>query len=128
MTARGTRVRLPSRRRSATYSLLHRPKTEQPMKIHVGLCFYDDESLGEIWVCVSKTGSFLKATLEAWGMTASKALQCGMTVSELVKTLRKVEAWPGTVECEDVPAIHGEESRSPWDAIALLIEAEVING
>ena len=68
---RGDRERLPSRRKNATYSLVHRPKGGQAAKLHVGLCFYEDGRLGEVWVTVSKTGSMFKATLEAWGMTAS---------------------------------------------------------
>lgn len=119
------RKRLPKRRKSTTYSMTLKPKDQDALKFHVTLGFYDDGRLGEVFVGVSKVGSFLKATLELWGMMASKALQHGMPASELVRTCSMVSAVPGVIDCEDLPAIHGLEAKSPWDAIAKLLSAEV---
>lgn len=122
--SRGERERLSKRRSSYTYSLTFLPTGENPIKMHVSLGYYEDGRLGEVWVEVSKIGSFFKATLSAWAMVVSKALQWGMPVSELVDTHRNVSAVPGIISCEAVEQIHGKQARSPWDAIAQLIEAE----
>ncbi len=124
---RGERERLPKRRLGYTYELVI-AGTEGRRKAFVTLNVYPDGRLGEIFLSTAKDGSALKTAHGVWAIGASKALQGGVCPEEYFRSFRGVREFPGILECEDVPEIHGAEVGSMWDVIARLVEAEVENG
>lgn len=108
--------------RSVTYALKFR---RTGMKMFVTLAGYEDGRLGAIFVDMAKEGSTLRASVSAWAIACSKAIQYGMPVRELVESFRGVRNQPaGVLACADAPRIDGWEATSIWDAIARLVEVE----
>lgn len=119
------RERLPSRRKSATYSMtLKVHETGFLWKIHVTLGRYEDGRLGEIFIDLGKTGSIIRMSLTAWAILASLALQSGVTAAEIAAGLRGLNGMEGVLRCDQSEALDGLEVSSPWDAVGRLIESE----
>lgn len=79
------RERLPDRRRSWT------------QKVNIGghkvyLCVgeYEDGRPGEIFVDISKEGTFLRGVMDAWARTASIALQCGADIEVIIHAVEEL--------------------------------------
>jgi ribonucleoside-diphosphate reductase alpha chain len=110
---RGERETLPKRRRTVRYSIEF-----GGARVHLDVGYYDDGRVGEVFVAASKTGSALRYALETWARCASKALQYGMPLSELVKTLRGTPLVPAFVQSEPYQG----PADSIWDALARVLE------
>lgn len=115
------RQRPQGRRRGQTYKL-----KASGITLHVTLNVYPEtHKLCEIWVEAGVPGSDLQASYQAWAMMASKAIQFGMHPYDIAKSCRRIKTHTSKLITEDCLAIHGREVLSTWDAIGLLIEAEV---
>jgi ribonucleoside-diphosphate reductase alpha chain len=112
------REALPERRRSWT----QRVRIDGQV---VYLCVgeYADGRPGEIFVDVSKQGTFLRGVMGALGRMVSISLQCGSGVEAVVKALRGLDYPPnGRVEGSAVVG----ECLSVTDWIAAELEARYI--
>ena len=119
MLERGKRERLPKQRESVHYEI-----TLGEQKIHIGLGFYDDWRLGEVWADMAKVGATLQAVFHAWSISISKALQYGVPVRDLLDSYCDVStpiAPKGVLLCSELPSIHKKMFKSPWQAIATLL-------
>lgn len=76
-----TRQRLPKRRRGIT-----REATVGGQKIFLRTGEYEDGSLGEIFIDMYKEGASFRGLINSFAILASKALQYGIPLSELVDT------------------------------------------
>ncbi len=122
MSERGERVRPPTRRASWTHTI--QTRGEFPLRAHVTIGLYPDGKPCEIFVTVAKAGSVLRTTYEAWAMTASKSLQCGVPISAVISSLRGVRDG----SCAEVELPDGERvaAASMWGAIAILLQRAAV--
>lgn len=85
---------LPARRKSWTQKVRIGGQT-----LHLTVGEYPDGRPGEVFLNVSKTGSFNRGVMETLAMNISKALQTGVPVEEVVKANRGLDFPPnGAVE------------------------------
>lgn len=75
--------RLPARRRSRTVTAC-----VAGHKLHVGVGFYADGSVGEIWIDAHKQGAFTRHALHAFAHLFSVALQYGAPLADMVARFR----------------------------------------
>ena len=122
---RGERERPAQRRDSETWTI-EVLGGRGSQKAHVTVSRYPDGRACEIFAATSKTGSDMRTALDAWAMTASKALQHGMSLSVLAKTIRHIRddsAGRVTTPAELVSHLpEGAGVASIWDAIGALLE------
>ena len=91
------RESLPDRRRSWTQTV-----RIGGQRVYLCVGEYDDGRPGEIFVDVSKTGTFLRGVMGTLARMASMALQCGAGVETIVHSLRGLDYPPhGPVEGSD---------------------------
>jgi len=114
----GERKALPSTREGIT------------QKIKVGgtaLIFrtgeYEDGKMGELFIDAYKGGSEWKTALNVLSVVASKGLQWGLPLEELVSSLMEVKADPSGIT-QEYP--HLKMSRSVYDAIGKIIAIEYL--
>lgn len=109
---------LPNRRRSWT----------QRVRIGGQTCYlcvgeYPDGRPGEIFIDVSKQGTFLRGVMNTLARTISIALQCGADVQSIVYSLREVDYPPnGPVDGSEFVT----EALSVTDWVAKELEARYI--
>lgn len=109
---------LPGRRQSWT----QRVKIDG-QRVYMTVSEYPNGRPGELFVDVSKQGTFLRGVMSALARTVSVALQCGADVGIIVKTLRGLDYPPqGRVE----GSAHVRECLSVTDWIALELEAKYL--
>ncbi len=77
---------LPSRRRSWTQEVIIDGHI-----IELGFGEYDDGRLGEVWIDMSKLGTFARGVMGKLARTISIALQCGAPPEMIVHSLRQDE-------------------------------------
>ena len=82
-----TRRRLPDRRRSSTTKVRCGRFTA-----YIGVGTFNDGTIGEVWIDVSKAGTDLKAMGHAFALTTSIALQHGASVTEIADALKEIDA------------------------------------
>lgn len=88
------RTKLPNRRRSFT----HRAKVGG-QTVFLTFGEYDDGSLGEVFIDVSKTGTAVRALLNALAVAVSRGLQYGVPPREFIAAFREFHFDPcGPVE------------------------------
>lgn len=77
------RERLPSRRRSETFDIVHEDTSgaKSPYLLTVGL--YDDDRIGEVFIDSPKNGSTLGLICHDAAVVISIALQHGASIEEL---------------------------------------------
>lgn len=124
---RGTRRRLPAKRRGRTYSLEIRGP-QGTKKAHITINVFEDGCVGEIFVNTAKDGSDARTSIGAWAIQVSKSLQFGEPVRNVIKTYRGVRLHHGVIHTADCLRINGQPASSLWDAIAQLLECETRNG
>lgn len=121
MNHRGDRIKPEIKRASWTYTIS--TKGGFPIKAHINIGLYPDGLPCEVFVNVAKSGSVLRTTFEAWAMTASRSLQHGVPVEQVIRAIRNVD--DGT--CERM--IHHDDTitdcSSMWDAIAQALEEHI---
>ena len=116
---RGERIKPDPKRRLVTASIVvqgHAGSGDVRGKAHVTVSFYPDDTPCEVFARVAKTGTATRTAYEVWSMTASKALQYGMPLAALAKTLRGVRGELAG-EILSPPEIAGQQTGSMWDAI-----------
>ena len=88
---------LPERRHSWTQKVRIAGQT-----VHMGVGEYPDGRPGEIFIDVSKQGTFLRGVMGALARMVSIALQCGADVSVIIHALKGLDYPPrGPVEGSD---------------------------
>lgn len=90
--ARGEKRKLPSRRLGATYEL-----TVGGQKLFVRTGEYEDGEIGEVFIDIHKEGSAVRSLMNQIAILASRALQHGMSVEDLVETFVFTKFEPGGV-------------------------------
>lgn len=109
---RGERVKPDAIRVSETYDI----KVMGVGRAHVTVSRYPHGDPCEIFINVSKVGSDLRTSFEAWAMMASKALQYGVPMDAVARTIRGIRSdHGGKIQ-------GGGEATSLWDAIAQELE------
>lgn len=119
MSERGERIRPAVKRASWTHTI--ETRGDFPLRAHVCVGLYPTGHVCEIFVNVAKSGSVLRTTFEAWAMTASRSLQHGVPLSQIIKSIKGVRDG----SCAEVEMPDGERlaATSLWDAIAKLLES-----
>jgi ribonucleoside-diphosphate reductase alpha chain len=110
-----TRRLLPNRRHCTTTKI---KIAGQSMYISAGE--YDDGTLGEIFLTMSKAGSALRGLLDALAITFSLALQHGVPLACLVAALKNMRFEPAG---DVIGSAEIERASSPVDFIAKQLEA-----
>ena len=101
------RQRLPDRRRSETQTIESRHQGGR--KLHITTGFYEDGTLGELFIHGAKIGSHMDALLAEVSALFSIALQHGMTLEEFASNVqREPGGQPCTVLGEIVGSIAAE--------------------
>jgi ribonucleoside-diphosphate reductase alpha chain len=109
------RERLPDRRASWTQKV---HIDGQPVYLCVGE--YPDGRPGEVFVDMSRTGTFARGVMDALARMASMALQCGAPLHEVVRSLRGLN-FPPNGPVSGSPNV--TEALSVADWIASELEA-----
>jgi hypothetical protein len=115
---RGKRERLPKNRES-----IHLEFSLGGSNIHLGLGFYSDGRLGEIFIDEGRVGSSLQAMFHAWAVSVSKSIQYGIPVHEVLNSYIKASSDVppnGVLLCPQLP-IHKKSFKNPWQAIAAIV-------
>jgi ribonucleoside-diphosphate reductase alpha chain len=87
-----TRQILPSRRRAETFTLQFGNQT-----VTITLGFYPDNSLGEIFVGVGKTGNDIQAVARDAAVLVSLALQHGVALETIYHAMTRGAAGPASI-------------------------------
>lgn len=90
--ARGEREDLPERRRSVSLEV-----QALGAKVHVGVGFRADGTVGELRVNAAKTGSALRLGMEAWAGAVSLALQHGASLEDALGPVVTSEGRAGSI-------------------------------
>lgn len=114
------RERLPDRRRSFTQKVKIPDATGALQTFYLTMGEYDDGRLGEVWIEAHKEGTFARGVLGALARMVSIALQCGVSVEEVVKTLRHLN-FPPRGDVTGSAAVAKASSVADW--VAQEIEA-----
>lgn len=88
--ARGEKRKLPPRRMGITYEL-----SVGGQKLFLRTGEYEDGNLGEIFIDLAKEGATLRSLVNSWAIMASKALQHGLPLDDLVNTFVFTRFEPG---------------------------------
>lgn len=90
--ARGQKRKLPSIRSGQTYEL-----TVGGQKMFLRTGEYEDGTLGEFFVDLAKEGATLRSLMNQWAILASKAIQYGLPLDDLVDSFLFVKFEPGGI-------------------------------
>jgi ribonucleoside-diphosphate reductase alpha chain len=93
-----TRKRMPDRRKSCTQKVKISGQT-----FYLTFGYYEDGSIGEIFIEAHKEGTFVRGVLQALARSVSLMLQNGIPIADIVKMYRKMNFPPnGEVTGSDV--------------------------
>lgn len=118
---RGQREELPARRLSRTQKV----KIGGSSSIYLNMGEHPDGRLGEIFINMSKVGTFQQGMLNAFGIVFSVALQHGVPLEELVHSLKYSAFEPAGVVTGD-DEIGAALSVVDW--VVKRLEKEYLNG
>ncbi len=109
------RKRLPDRRSCWTQKVRILDENSSPQTIFLTCGERGDGTLGEIWLTMSKVGTFLRGVLDALARSVSASLQCGTPIEEVVKSLRSLNFPPHGV-VDGSPFVTACSSIADWVA------------
>lgn len=115
-----SRKRLPDRRAHWTQKIRMEGTT-----CHLSCGEYEDGSLGEIFLAVSKAGSAMRAMLEAFAINFSISLQSGTPLKDLISTHRGVDFQPQGVVVGDFTQV--KKATSIIDYVMQELEKHYVN-
>lgn len=113
------RQMMPERRHSWTQKVRIDGQT-----VYMTVGEYDDGRPGEIFIDVSKQGTFLRGVMGSLARMVSIALQCGASVDVIIHALRGLD-YPPNGRVEGSPTV--TECLSVTDWVAAELEAGYIN-
>lgn len=122
IATRGAREKPNQTRRNETTELvLKDTETGHLQRLYVCLGYTGDERIAEMFITVSKTGSYLKTAFEAWAILASLAIQYGMPVSKLAQSISTMKT--GDYLIVEGPAwLKWKKCTSVWSAIGMVLD------
>ena len=117
-----TRRRLPRTRKALTHTFhIKGAETEHQGYLTVG--FYDDGTVGEIFVKMDRQGSQVSGFVDAWSISVSMLLQMGMPLADICNKFRGLAFQPaGQTDNE-----HIHFAKSPIDYIARWLEMKYVD-
>jgi ribonucleoside-diphosphate reductase alpha chain len=128
LPARGRR-RMPAERPSLTKKITIRyadheaappggiaPIKEEDVYVQVG--FYEDGTVGEIFLRAGKPGHMVSGLMDALGMAISLGLQSGVPLAEFTSKMRGMKFWPAGATTD--PKVRN--AHSILDAVARWLE------
>ena len=116
------RKRLPDERKSLTHKFTIKSK-EGSQKGYLTVGFYDDDSVGEIFVKMDRQGSQVSGFVDAFAILFSMLLQSGTSLETLCHKFRGFSFEPAGAT--DHEAIHF--AKSPIDYIARYLEMKFVD-
>jgi ribonucleoside-diphosphate reductase alpha chain len=94
MTAVHERKKLPDTRHSLTHKLTIFDERGGETDVYLTLGFYEDGTIGELFLQVGKQGSTLKGAFDSFARMASIGLQYGVPVEDSCRKFRHVAFEP----------------------------------
>lgn len=121
-----TRRRMPVERQSITLKFRIRSggKDQEDSKGYLTVGFYEDGTVGEIFVKMDKQGDAVSGFIDAWAISVSMLLQTGTTLEEICTKFKGMAFEPsGWTDDKDIGY-----ARSPIDYIARYLEKRWVTG
>lgn len=122
-----SRRRLPDERTSRTHKFEIRTQRVDPrdgvskpvrVKGYLTVGFYDDGTVGEIFVKLDQQGSEVSGLVDAWATSLSLLLQMGMPLADIVRKFKGSRFEPsGFTGDPDIPI-----AKSPVDYVCRILE------
>ena len=112
------RKRLPSRRFSMSWGFTCTDSKGIETAVHISIGEYKNGKIGEVFIDVSKDGTFQQDSFKSLALAMSLALQHGATIRDLRHTMRFMETDPPITKeiFDQIETCYKEQITGDWES------------